>query len=274
MDQVENKQNRKETFILIKNRENKSTKSVRILYVFSAMFFISIAIALFFTIFYGNVKKDKSNNLVTNVKVASFGVFTCSVFDSKSTYCPGDEISFTLSSDQTTLYDLSLLFNCQVRGPPTAFANASIVRPSGPRGFIDNCNPILQDKNFTQFIVQGNTGVYIVSGTANYIGFSQQINIYFFNNDTVGTSSNFLHNAVCPSFQVSDCNVNTATTITSVFTSTKTSTSTPTLFESETFTTENIVSTGIVSSTSTVINYASKSTLSLSSVFLIFVFMC
>ena len=71
------------------------------------------------------------------------GNFSCEIVGGvkASGYCPGDVFTWKLIANNASFYDPvygETEFSCQVRG--SQFGAGGISRPSGARGFIDNCN--------------------------------------------------------------------------------------------------------------------------------------
>ena len=185
------------------------------------------------------------------------GTFTCSHADSKTSFCVGDIITYSLSvtgSNSSTFNDADngpTLMDCQVRGAPNG--EGGITRPGGPRGFIGPCYPSVSGKNLQDFLNEGGKGTFTIPAE-NYIGFSQSIDLYFYY-EKAGGSSNFLVNAFCPSFSVTNC---TTTTTSSSATSSTTSSSTAS--SSVTGSVTTVTTTGTSSSTGTGTATASSTT--------------
>ena len=72
------------------------------------------------------------------------GDFSCEIVGGvkASGYCPGEVLTWKLIANNASFYDPTqgeTQFSCQVRGDQFGAGGKS--RPSGARGFIDNCNP-------------------------------------------------------------------------------------------------------------------------------------
>lgn len=199
------------------------------------------------------------------------GNFTCEIQNKKESYCPDDIINWKLTAFNATFSDPTqgnTLMNCQIRGPP---ANSVSTRPSGPRGFIDNCSPRLEGQNLQSFLEAGGAGTFRVPST-NYVGYNQWIDLYFYFENNGAISSNFLTNVFCPEFAVSDCNATSTTSTSTLTTSTSTSISTSSASSFSSIVSETETSTRPTSTNSELSSALSKLEYSLPRLFLLFLF--